>query len=182
VQKYKFLEFFLEIFQGWRLYVLVLMSRAYLMIYRGPGFLAFVWFGSSPIPSPLPAAICLSVAVRAYWREKGGWGWWSSQIVRRRESLALLKSFNTLCSLVQTVVAGPCDDSVGEIRLPVFTMLWMKWTETQYACLSLLVAICLFKEVSHNRSRHACDIFQSRVKCRYRTDDFATAESQNDVA
>ncbi len=24
------------------------------MIYRGPGFFAVVWFGSSPIPSPLP--------------------------------------------------------------------------------------------------------------------------------
>jgi hypothetical protein len=91
-------------------------------------------------------------------------GEWRSQIIRRRESLALFKSFNTLCSLARTVVTGPCDDSVGEIRPPVFTMLWMKWTETQYACLfpSLLVAICLFKEVSHNRSRHACNIFFRR--------------------
>ncbi len=27
--------------------------REYWMIYRGPGFLAFVWFGSSPTPSPV---------------------------------------------------------------------------------------------------------------------------------
>ncbi len=53
----------------------------YWVIYRGPGFLAVVWFGSSPAPLPpaLPSATasCLSFAVflcvagRAYWRERG---------------------------------------------------------------------------------------------------------------
>ncbi len=47
------------------------------MISRGPGFLAVIWLGSSPIP--LPSASCLSVSVilciagQAYWRERG-WG------------------------------------------------------------------------------------------------------------
>ncbi len=46
------------------------------MIYRGPGFLAVVWF----IPPPLPSANCLSFSVflclagRAYYRERGGGG------------------------------------------------------------------------------------------------------------
>ncbi len=50
--------------------------REYWMIYRGPGFLAVVWFGSSLSP-PIPSASCrtfsgfLCVAVRAYW---GGGG------------------------------------------------------------------------------------------------------------
>ncbi len=74
------------------------------MIYRGPGFLA-VWSGSSPTPSPqLPSASCLSfsvlqfVAGRAYWREGGG-----NQIIRRRESLVLNKSYqySLATSLVQ---------------------------------------------------------------------------------
>ncbi len=73
-------------------------SRKNWMIYRGPGFLSFVYFGSPP---PLPAASCLSfsvflcVAGRAYWREgvEGG----RCQIIRRRESMVLYKSFNTLC-------------------------------------------------------------------------------------
>ncbi len=45
------------------------------MIYKGPGFLAVIWFGSSPPPSPsLPSASCLPVCRygRAYWRVGGG--------------------------------------------------------------------------------------------------------------
>ncbi len=57
----------------------------------------------SPPPSRRPPASCLSLSVflgvagQAYWgrREDGGGG---SQIVRRRESLVLYKSFNTLCT------------------------------------------------------------------------------------
>ncbi len=53
------------------------LVREYWIICRGPGFLAVVWFGSSPTLSPLPSASCLSfsillcVASRAYWRERG---------------------------------------------------------------------------------------------------------------
>jgi hypothetical protein len=31
-------------------------TREYLMFYRGPGFLAVVWFGSFPIPFPFPVS------------------------------------------------------------------------------------------------------------------------------
>ncbi len=56
-------------------------TSEYWMIYRGPGFLPIVLFGSSPTPfPPLRSASCLSfsvflcVAGRAYWREKRGDG------------------------------------------------------------------------------------------------------------
>jgi hypothetical protein len=53
--------------------------REELMIYRGSGYLAVVWFGSKPAPFPLPfpSVNCLSFSVflcvfgRAYWRERG---------------------------------------------------------------------------------------------------------------
>ncbi len=74
------------------------------LLFRGLGFLAVVWFGSSPTPfPPLPSASCLSftvflcVAVRAYWRERGRGAGARSQIIRPQESLALYNSFNTLC-------------------------------------------------------------------------------------
>jgi hypothetical protein len=72
------------------------------MIYRGPGCFVVEWLVSSPTPTPLSWARCLSflvflcVAGRAYWRVRGGKGWGRSQIIRRRESLAFYKSFNTL--------------------------------------------------------------------------------------
>jgi hypothetical protein len=51
----------------------ILITREYWMIYRGPGFLTVVWFGSSPAPFP-PATVSkfslfLSLPVcRRYWR------------------------------------------------------------------------------------------------------------------
>ncbi len=76
------------------------LVREYWMIYRGPGFLSVVWFGSNP--SPLSSACCLSfpiflcVAHRLLTGEGRGWrGWGRSQIIRRRES-PVYKSFNTL--------------------------------------------------------------------------------------
>ncbi len=79
--------------------------RKYWMIYGGPGFLANIWFGSSPtpfLPSPvsnlslfLSLAVCRrSTLLKAV---TGGEGWARSQIRRPRECLVLYKSFNTLC-------------------------------------------------------------------------------------
>ncbi len=63
------------------------------MNYRGPGFLAVIWFGSLPIPFPTSKlSLFLSlkcVAGQAYWREKG---WARSQFIRPPESLSLYKS------------------------------------------------------------------------------------------
>ncbi len=61
--------------------------REYWMIYRGPGFLAVVWFGSSP---SLPSSS--TGDTQADWeRETAGWGGGGG-----RESLVLYKSFNNL--------------------------------------------------------------------------------------
>ncbi len=51
-------------------------------------------YESAPHPTPF-----LCAAGRAYWLERGDRGWARRQITRRREILALHKSFNTLWSL-----------------------------------------------------------------------------------
>ncbi len=72
------------------------------MIYRGAGFLAVVWFGSSPAPSPpLLSASRLSLSQSPFvspveLADVRGGGWGRSQTIRRQESLVLYKSFNTL--------------------------------------------------------------------------------------
>jgi hypothetical protein len=67
------------------------------MIYSEPGFLAVVWFSSSPTPfSPLSFSDFLCAAADiAYWRERRR-GWGRSRIRRPRESLALYKYVNPL--------------------------------------------------------------------------------------
>ncbi len=83
---------------------LIAKPREYWMSYRRPGFLAVVWFSSSPtLFPPFPAAsfsvfFFSCVAGRAYGREMGQ-GVERSQIVRLRESPALYKSFKTLLGL-----------------------------------------------------------------------------------
>ncbi len=81
------------------------------MNYRGPGFLAVIWFGSLPTPSPppaLPSASCLSFAVFlcvagwAYWRVGGRGGGEepnspTNSFDREKAWPSLNKSFNTLC-------------------------------------------------------------------------------------
>ncbi len=69
------------------------------MIYRGPSFVAVVWFGSSPF-SPVSKLDWRQTA-RQRKRDNlltGHWGreWTRSQIIRRRESPILYKTFNTL--------------------------------------------------------------------------------------
>ncbi len=71
-------------------------AREYWMIYRGPGFLAIVWFGSPPTPSPSVSSTGDAPEdwerETTCWREKVG----GSQIIRWLESLVLWKSFNIL--------------------------------------------------------------------------------------
>ncbi len=81
------------------------VSREYWMFYWGPDFLASGWLGSSPPPfiSPLPTASCISFSIflyvcgRTYRRERE---WGRIHITRRRESMVLNPTFNTLwCTL-----------------------------------------------------------------------------------
>ncbi len=66
--------------------------REYWIIYRGPSFLAVVWFRLLPHP--------FSPSARPRKRDNllSGRGWGRSQVLRRRESPVLYKSFNTLCA------------------------------------------------------------------------------------
>ncbi len=79
----------------WRIKI----SVEYLMLYRGPGFLAVAWFGSSPTPSPpFPSDIVVSLSQSSSvspfelsdGRGRGGRrGWTRSHMIRPRESMAL---------------------------------------------------------------------------------------------
>ncbi len=72
------------------------------MIYRGSGFLATAWFGSSSTHSlpPLVSKVDRQLTARLRKRDKGeGRRRGRSQIMRWRESLVLYKSFDTLCSI-----------------------------------------------------------------------------------
>ncbi len=81
---------------------LFMWTREYLMIYRGPSFLAVTWFGSLP-PSrqqavSLSQSACVSPDELTDGRGVRGWG--SSQTYDGWKSLALYKLLNTLwCGL-----------------------------------------------------------------------------------
>ncbi len=72
------------------------------MINRGPGFLAVVWFDSSPTPSPLSRQQVVSLSQSSCVSPieltdgRGGRGWGRSQNIRKRECLILYKSFNSI--------------------------------------------------------------------------------------
>ncbi len=85
--------------------VLTSRTREHWTIYRGPGFLAVVWFGSTATPS-LPSSLVRKLdrrhtkkteKLRQLADRRGGKGWAWSRIIRSKESLALYKSFNILC-------------------------------------------------------------------------------------
>ncbi len=85
---------------GFFLSSLLAPPREYWRIYRGPGFLMVVWFGSSPSPSlPLPSE-ARQATHRKSEKEKqlahGRWGWARSRNIRPQKSLVPYKSFNTL--------------------------------------------------------------------------------------
>ncbi len=72
-----------------RLYI-IRVSREYWIIYRGTGFLAVVWFGSLPTPSPPLLSVTSTGAHRKTEKkrqlaDRRGWrGWERSHITRRR--------------------------------------------------------------------------------------------------
>jgi hypothetical protein len=66
-------------------------------IYRWQGYMAVVWFDSSPMHHHPPSK--LDRHTQEDWeRETTWWRKRRSPIIRRREGLALYKLFNTLCS------------------------------------------------------------------------------------
>jgi hypothetical protein len=78
-------------------------TREYVMYYRGPGFLAVVWFGSFPIPFPFPVSklslfhslpLCRLSSLLTEDRGRGG----ERGQIRWRESLVLY-CIITLCTL-----------------------------------------------------------------------------------
>jgi hypothetical protein len=69
------------------------------MIYRGPGFLAVVGFGSLPTSSPIQFDPRIIGSLRNrdnFLTGEGGRGWARSRIIQPQERLVLYKSFNTL--------------------------------------------------------------------------------------
>ncbi len=72
--------------------------KEYWMFYRGPGFLAVVRFGSSPLP--LQSTSCHSSSVLCIVCRRSnlltGEGGGKDQVIRPKESLVLYKSFNIL--------------------------------------------------------------------------------------
>ncbi len=77
-------------------------------IIEGQAFLRIVWFGSTNPPPPLSVSTTgdpREERLVSCWRKRRGeWrGWAWSRIIRPQESLALYKSFYTLCyTLIQT--------------------------------------------------------------------------------
>jgi hypothetical protein len=69
------------------------MKKSIDLLYRGPGFLAVVWFGSLPPPHPLPAIHRKTEKERQL---ADGRGVGEEPSLRRRESTVLYKLFNTL--------------------------------------------------------------------------------------
>jgi hypothetical protein len=115
-----------------------LCPREYRMSYKGPGFLAVGWFGSSPKPDhplPLPPVSKLSLFLslpvcRRRWWGRGGE---RSQIIWQQESLVLYKSFNALCSVIYQLIhcnqphtpqAPSAVPETTSIRIGLYLPLW----------------------------------------------------------
>ncbi len=97
-------------------------------------------YDSAPRPPSLPPLFCqqsscfsfsvfLCVAGPANWRERGGSVWPWSQIIRHQKSLALYKSFNTLCPLSSSLLIFlfPCYLKI--VQRPseeIVNVLWMQ--------------------------------------------------------
>ncbi len=105
--------------------------REYLMYNRIPGFLAVVWFGSFPLPSPLPSrqqvvSLSQSSCVSTVELLTKEWRGARSQIIRRRESLVLYKSTFWLQWL-------ECDTGCH----PTHSIVEWLWLPTQCLCVPL---------------------------------------------
>ncbi len=122
------------------------LSREYWMVYRGPGFLAVIWVGSSPTPPPSPVSKLerrrtgrLRKRAKLPTEEGGKRAGEEPNRRRPRESLVLYKSVNTLCLPVYLLVIfltnAFCQDSwkvPKEINVKITqTDGWMWWKAKQ---------------------------------------------------
>ncbi len=98
-----------EVMQESRGWPVLSSAQIVLNDYKGPDFLAVVWFGSSHTPSPLNSS---TEEIQEDWEiETTCWQervWGRSQIIRQRESLVLYKSFNTLCHYISLIIFWTC--------------------------------------------------------------------------
>ncbi len=102
-------------------------AREYWMIYRWRGFLAVVWFSSSPILSPL--------SHKKTERERhGGGDRQRSRIMQPQGSLILYKSFNSLWSPLRGWGAGG-GDKKGSRRemLLILYYIFSSYGQAEYA-------------------------------------------------
>ncbi len=123
---------------------LFLMTRVYWMIYRGPGFFAVVWFGSSPPPhrqQVLSFLVLLCVVGREI------------EITDRRlrEILVLCKLFDTLCSW-RTSITG-----VRWIDAPIS---WISRKQTNNLTLSSKVS---FRHIRINKNKSGAETFVTKI-------------------
>ncbi len=123
-------------------------TKEYWMIYRGPRFLAVVWFGSQPTPfHPLPVSkLSLFLTLPVYRRQPRGWGRiesydgekaWSSRKhsilfrIRHRTIVSLLaQEFDVILCLVLTECS-----QVAEVLLWVCFSLFMQYSCVTWAAL-----------------------------------------------
>jgi hypothetical protein len=81
------------------------------MIYRGPGFLAS--YGSSPLSRE--QVVSFSVSLCEAGDEGMGGGRGRSKIIRRRESLVVYKSFNTLWYIESAAALPPATEKTIDL-------------------------------------------------------------------
>ncbi len=101
------------------------VNRENWMIYRGPGSLAVVWFGSTPTPSPvskLPLFLSLPMCRRSSLLTEEGRGWMWRRIIQPQESLALYKSFYNLWWVTDLKIWHTLT-----CHSPWFTLLSLMW-------------------------------------------------------
>ncbi len=127
--------------------------REYRKIYRGPGFHAVVWFGSSPTPSPLYTLSKLSLLVFLCRRSsllRGGGG--VGKIIWPRESLALFISSDTLW-FYPSGTGGRLEADPLSVHLletgwnsarPMLPRSWIPWIPCRIAAVTTAALIRLF--------------------------------------
>ncbi len=125
------------------------------MIYWGPSFLAVVWFGPSPTPSPVNEFDQRHNWTKedweretTCWREKkGSRGWERSRIIRPQESLFFFKSFkkNSLVAAVERWGGGGSGYIFTAVFLKVQSSIYTTYWAVQALAFSIYFAVRRFR-------------------------------------